>query len=752
MRSSSIISNFNAGELSPALAGRTDFEKYKSGCALLENVIPLVQGPAERRPGTHFITGTKNQAQKTWLVPFEFSTTQSYAIELGDVYARFFYQRAQLVNLGSPYEVVAPWGSSDLTNADGTFALSYAQSNDIMFWAHPNFFPQMLSRRSHLDWAFGIYGLGSGFSNRQYAYQFPFKTQNSNAANRVWASNNTGFINLFSDGGFIFQPWMKSCLIELEQSNGSTVPAWEPAKAVAANQYRRVDSRVYHTTAGGTTGSVKPTHTEGTRQDGDPGVGWSFVHPGYGVAFITGVVDNAHATAFVFTELPLDVCSVATNATFRWSLSAWNSNDGYPNLVGFFRERLFWMRNTQIWMSAAGDFFNFAERDTNGDVTAEQAISVTLSSDTADAILWARETSRGLLVGTAGGEWLIAETVATDPLGPGNIQAVPQAAYGSRGMAPVKVQHAVLYMQRGGRKLREAIWAWDTDTVKSRDLTVLSDHITQTGLTQMAFQQEPRNTLWCTRKDGLLLSFTYNSEQDVYGWHRQPLGAGSGGSAQVESICVIPAPDGDQDDLYLIVRRVIGGAERRFVVYLDRGFQDGDDVASAWYLDAALGYTGIPATSISGLTHLIGETVGVLADGAVHPDCVVDGSGAITLNRSASKVCVGLKSSVRMQTMRIDAGAADGTAQGKTKRIDKLHLRFRNTVGCRVGPSFDKLDVIPFRNASMALDTPIPPFTGDKEVPYAGTYEKDGQVCIQQDDPLPFTLVAIMPQLNTQDA
>jgi hypothetical protein len=188
----------------------------------------------------------------------------------------------------------------------------------------------------------------------------------------------------------------------------------------------------------------------------------------------------------------------------------------------------------------------------NGDVTADQAISLTLASDTADPIRWCRETPQGLLLGTDGGEWVIAEANTTDPFGPGNVRATPQSSYGTRAIAPIKVQQSVLFVQRGGRKLRESIWGIDTESTKSRDVTVLSDHITRRPASrQMCFQQEPRSTLWATRYDGVMLSFTYNNEQDVYGWHRHPVG----GNGLVESVVSIPSPDGSQDDLWMIVRR-----------------------------------------------------------------------------------------------------------------------------------------------------------------------------------------------------
>ena len=467
------------------------------------------------------------------------------------------------------------------------------------------------------------------------------------------------------------------------------------------------------------------------------------MNSGWGWVQITSVIDAAHATATVLVELPGDAVATPTS---RWQVQAWNDKDLYPTVVGFCRERLVWIRGTQIWMSAPGDFFNFAERDLNGDVTADQGISLTLASDTADPIRWVREVPHGLLVGTDGGEWLIAEANITDPFGPGNVRATPQSSYGTRAIAPVKVQQSVLYVQRGGRKLREAIWGWDTETIKSRDVTVLSDHVMRTGVTSMAFQQEPRSTLWATRFDGMLLSFTYNNEQDVYGWHRHPVG----GAGIVDCVASIPSPNGDQDDLWMIVRREINGVTKRYVEWMDEGHGDGDDIVDAWYVDCGAVYVGVPVSTISGLDFIEGCTVDVLGDGSPQAQKVVT-LGSITLDTEASKVIVGLPYRSVLGTMRRDEGAADGTAQGKVKRVHELIVRFHETVGAKVGPSEDKLDTVNFRTAAVPMGAPVPPFTGDKICSYKGDWERDGRVYVVRDQPLPMTVVSIMPRLTTND-
>ena len=261
----------------------------------------------------------------------------------------------------------------------------------------------------------------------------------------------------------------------------------------------------------------------------------------------------------------------------------------------------------------------------------------------------------------------------------------------------------------------------------------------------MAYQQEPHNILWCVRDDGELLGFTYNREQDVLGWHRHIIGNGV-----VESIQHIPSPDGTQDDLWMIVRRTIDGVTKRYIEFLEKDFSNGSGTVDAFFVDSGLSYQGTATTTLSGLDHLEGETVQVLVNGAAHPDRVVD-NGSITLQEAATTASVGIGFESRLRTMRIEAGAADGTAQGKTKRITKVVFRLLNTLGAKAGPNFDGADIITFRRPSDPMGQPPALFTGDKLIEWPNGYDFDGYIAIKQDQPLPMTVIAIMPQVVTQD-
>ena len=281
-------------------------------------------------------------------------------------------------------------------------------------------------------------------------------------------------------------------------------------------------------------------------------------------------------------------------------------------------------------------------------------------------------------------------------------------------------------------------------------MTILAEHISEGGIVQMAYQQEPNSILWLVRGDGQLIGFTYQRDQQVTAWHRHIFGGSfSSGQAVCESVAVIPTDDSEYQ-VWVIIKRTIDGSTVRYVEYLNNFDFDETDDTSFNFLDSQLEYDGSATTSISGLDHLEGEEVAVLADGATHPNKTVS-SGSITLDRSSEKVKVGLPYTSLLQTMRLDAGSQDGTSQGRTKRIFDVTIRIYESIGVEVGPDLNNMERIPFRSSADEMDQGITVFTGDKEVEFRGNYETDGFVYVRQTQPLPLTILSLYPKLQTND-
>lgn len=733
-----IIAALNAGEWSPLLDGRVDLQGYSASAKTVENFICTVQGPLVRRAGTRFVEEVEDNTKRSWLVPFVRARETSYIIEFGDNVCRFYFNRAQVIDGGSPYEVASPYSASDLVNGDGEFSLDFVQSGDVLYITHRGgeFAPRKLTRTSSTSWTLTTLTTGSG----------PFDGLN-NTSTTIYASDVAGSITLTASAS-IFTADDVGSLIRIDQSTVDTDP-WKTDTSYTAGDFVRSEGREYEAATTGTSGSTIPSHTYGTVSDG--GVEWVYRSSGYGVARIASQ-SGTTATATVLRRFP-QTLKGSGNASDRWRFGAWSDRNGYPETVSFYNERLCFGMGQRIDISASGSFEDF-NMDYFGEILPENAVSLTIQSAQTNDIM-AMTEGEGLLVNTQGGEFTVGPLTTSDPFGPGNIKVQPVSAYGARPMQALRVGDATLFAQASGRKVREAVFDIQVNNLVSRDMTVRSEHISAPSFTSMVRQEEPYQLVWCVRSDGQLVCLTYDRTQEVRGWSRHVIGGSfGGGDAVVESAAVIPSPDGVKDDLWLIVKRTIDGSTVRYIEYVTEGYQDGEDVEDSFYVDCGLTYDGSAASSISGLDHLEGETVSILADGATHPQRTVS-SGSITLDRDAEVVQIGLPYSATWVSNRIEAGASDGTAQTKTKRITDVAFRVLNTLGGAAGASLDEMDDIPdlnYRLASTLMGSGPDLFTGDALIEWPGTYETDGRICYRNDEPFPTTLVAVVPQVATQEA
>ena len=668
------LTNFTGGELSPRLDGRNDLTKYASGCKTLENMIVYPHGSAARRPGTQFVAEVKDSTKKTRLIPFEFSTTQTYMLEFGNQYIRFYKDNGVILSGGSPYEIVSPYLEAEL------FEIKYAQSADVMYICHPNHAVRKLSRTGHTAWT----------------------------------------------------------LTEVEFTNGPYLDSNITTTTLAAG----------HTSVG-SSGNLTLSSTTGVNNN----QGWLSTDVGRLVHFRD---DGSYKiTAITSTTVAVATCIASPSsgsANTNWSLGAFSDTTGHATCVTFFEQRLVFAGTKSqpqtLFFSKSGDYENMDE-NRGGTVADDDAIIYTIASNQVNAIRFMTAT-RTLIVGTAGGEFAVSGGGTDIAITPTNILIKKQSNHGAANLDAIAVGNVTLFLQRAKRKIRELAYNFDVDGYLAPDMTILAEHISESGITQMAYQQEPNQIIWCVRTDGQLIALTYQREQQVVAWHRHIFGGSfSTGDAVCESVAALPT-DNNEYQIWVIIKRTINGATKRYVEYLHTFDFDETDNTDFNFLDSQLSYSGSPVTSISGLSHLEGQTVAILADGATHPRKTVT-SGSISLDRSASKVKVGLPYTSLLQTMRLDAGSQDGTSQGKTKRIFDITLRIYESIGIEVGPDLNNMERIPFRSSATLMDQAIPVFTGDKEIEFRGNYETDGYVYVRQDQPLPLTILSLYPRLVTND-
>jgi hypothetical protein len=456
---------------------------------------------------------------------------------------------------------------------------------------------------------------------------------------------------------------------------------------------------------------------------------------GWGHARITAVVSASQVTADVV------VAFGAATASADWRLGLWSDTTGWPACGTFHEERLVMggarARPQRIDGSRANDFETFTPGTDDAD-----AFAYSIGANQVAAILWL-ESWRQLIVGTPSGEFRVGTESAQQGLTPTNTFVRRETRAGCADLAPQAVGAELMFVQRQGRKVRALGYKFEADGYEADDLTLWADHVTAGGVVAMVYQQEPASILWCARADGVLLGCTVMTKQQVLAWHRHPLGGGA-----VEALAVIPSSTA-HDELWLVVRRTIGGVTRRSIERLEPPLADDATPADAWYVDAGLAWDGAPATVFAGLSHLEGETVQILADGAVHPPRLVAG-GSITLDRPASRVTAGLGYTSTLVTMPLEVGSPQDTGQGRRRRVNRIVVRLLRTLGCRLGAGGARLDEVPFRAGGQAMDAPPPLFSGDKRLTVEGGYE-DPVCWVTQDQPLPLAVVAIVPQVAAYD-
>ncbi len=846
------LTNFTGGELSPRLDGRTDLTKYTSGCSTLENLVVYPHGSAARRPGSTFVAEVANSANKTRLIPFEFSTTQTYMLEFSNLKMRVYKDNGSVlegdktisaITKANPAVVTAT--SHGYENGDEVVISSVGGMTEVngkrFLVADKTTNTFELQDKDGVDInssSFTTYTSG-GVSNKVFELTTPYTTAQlfdlkfAQSADVMYVTHPEHEVEKLSRTGHT--AWT---LTDVDFTKGpmqdanTTDTTLNPGQSAVGTSIALVASAVT-----GINGGSGFLSTDVGR----------FVFLSGGYAKITGVTNTTNAVITIITALD------SASATANWRLGAFSDTTGHPSTVTFFEQRLVFAGTSNqpqtIFFSRSGDYENM-DANIGGTVADDDAIIYTIASNQVNAIRFMTAT-RTLIIGTAGGEFTVSGGGTDSAVTPTNILIKKQSNHGAANVDAIAVGNATLFLQRAKRKIRELAYNFDVDGYIAPDMTILAEHVTEGGLTQIAYQQEPNQIVYAVRGDGELAALTYQREQQVTAWHRHIFGGRFGtatitvtdfaniangtrivltkadgttttftsatsattgkfhttssnnqtatnlktlidadsdftatvssnvvtiketsplsigfltitslddstrltktdeGKAVCESVAVIPTDDTEYQ-VYVIVKRTINGSTRRYVEFLNVFDFDETDNTSFNFLDSSLSYSGAAVTTISGLDHLEGQTVSILANGASHPDKTVS-SGSITLDRSSTNVKVGLAYTSLLQTMRLNAGSQNGTSQGKTKRIYDITVRMFETIGVEVGPDLSNMERIPFRSSANLMDEGIPPFTGDKEVEFRGNYETDGFIFVRQTQPLPFTILSLYPRLQTND-
>ena len=513
------------------------------------------------------------------------------------------------------YEIPSPYLTADL------FELKFEQSADVMYITHPDYEPRKLSRVSTTTFVLEELGYTDG----------PFQAVNTVSTAKITASATTGTgITLTASGtsadGSTFQPFKTGTTAGHSPSGttgGAAVGTSQTLKSITGALFKIIhtieDSEVKKEfSAVGTSDSLLVYK----------GVGWDFVTKGIwegsvrlersydqltwetmvttpapniqtdgeeesddayyrinmtewtsgtavcqfsvrdsshiGIVEITAVASSTSATGTVVRALG------STTATQRWAEGYWSNYRGWPTCVGISSEERLTFAGSDsfpltVWGTRSRQYTNMTE----GLLDDDAFVFTLVGSGRQNAIRWI-VTKNAMILGTYGGEHILGATDDKESLTPTNVSAKIQSTYGSQDVQALLVGDAILYVQRGGRRLREMHYDFEKDTQISEDLTVFSNHITESGIVDLAYQRTPDPMVWAVRDDGEMAVLSYERSQEVWSWCRLITQTNAGTTtttdSDYESVAVIPST-GEEDQVWYSVKRTIGGATKRYIEY-----------------------------------------------------------------------------------------------------------------------------------------------------------------------------------------
>ena len=736
-----LLRSFAGGIVTPELYGRIDLTKYQTGVADCVNFTTLPHGPATRRPGLRYVIESRDSTRRVRLIPFAFSADQTVILEFGHLYVRFHvggetlleadqaivsiagstvtvtahgYSSGDDVFIGNRFHRITVTSADTFTTSDlwgaatiasGTtaarvytvttpytqtdlFDLHFAQDSDILTLTHPNRAARELRRLGATNWT---------LSTISFAPSATVPTGVGVVATTPSGGNPTPYRYVVTAVG----------ADGVTESLPSSVVSTSNNLSLAGN-YNTVS---WSSVAGATRYRVY-------RQRGG-----SFGYIG-STTSLSIVDDNVLPDTSVTP--PEDIYDLNTGA------------GDYPSAVTYYEQRRFFAGTTNkpqtVWGTRSATQSNLTSSIPSQD---DDGMEFRIAAQQQNAIRHLIPLS-DLIAFTVGGEFRIYADNAP-AITPTSLTIKPQGYSGASNVQPALTSGSILYVQAQGSRVRELAYNWQSNAYASIDISIMAPHLFN-GFTvsDLAYTRAPVPTLWAVRSDGQLLGLTYVPEQQVYGWHRHTT------DGEFESIAVVS--EGLEDVLYAVVKRTVNGRDVRYIERLNtREFVDQE---SAFFVDSGLTYDGAPVSSLTGLWHLEGKDVQILADGAVHPPRTVTG-GSVTLDDSYSVVHVGLGYTSDMQTLPLALEGAPAAGQFTKKNVNAVALRVSQSSLVKAGPRFDALTEYPAREVSDPYGSPPALRTGELRFAVGPSWNSDAGVCVRQDLPLPLTVLSIAIDVAT---
>nr|DAL54798.1 MAG TPA_asm: stabilization protein [Caudoviricetes sp.] len=409
----------------------------------------------------------------------------------------------------------------------------------------------------------------------------------------------------------------------------------------------------------------------------------------------------------------------------------------YPGAVSYFEQRR-WFGGTQnrpnnLWATRPG---TEADMSFSLPSQSDDRIAVRVAAREANRILHIVPLAQLMLM-TGAAEWRVSP-LNSDAITPESMSVRPQSYVGASNVQPLVVGSSMIYGAGRGGHLRELGYNYEAGGYISGDVCLRAPHLFDNlTIVDLAYSKAPSPVVWAVSSSGKMVAMAYVPEQQVGGFSTIET------KGSIESACVVA--EGDEDIVYVEVMRTVNGQAVRFVERMNE--RQYTDLKECVYVDCAGTYRGEAKKEITGLTWLEGETVSILADGAVEPQQVVK-DGKITLTYPAEIVHVGLPFTADMKTLPVAMALQDSSyGSGHKKNVREVFFRVVNSSGTQAGPSFDKLSEYPSRSTEFAGNVPEP-ITDEIGFQIQPQWSQSGQVCVRQKYPLPLRIVSMTTVLE----
>lgn len=750
---------FNGGELTEFMDPRVDTGKYSKGCQTLENFTPMPFGTILSAAGTEHIATTKYADKKARLIPFSFAKDDDLMeIEVGHEYFRFFLNQSP-VNEPSPstnlLEVTSPYQEADI------FDLQFEQINDIVMIVHPNYAERMLIRTANDNWTLEEvdYSVSPNFPALAPVNLTPTTltlngsvqqlgdTPTLTSSTDLFTADSVGEImsishdrsdvtlkfDIGSGGGaglgdssgyflatgdVVFETGGTGTyeVVLEETKTPGDASSWKLRRAFSIIGTQRNER---------TTFSIEEPIYLRTRVTATPsGKGFTFLE--VGSPSVSGLLKITSFTSA--TEVVVSVIEpfLRGDATTEWREQYFSEKRGYPGAICFHKERRC-LGGDDVWLSQPGNYFNYRAR-----TDADSGFMVGVNRNGAPRVQWL-ESLRELRVGTNLAEGVIVQESTSEAFGYNNYDLRWDTNHGSNRLRAQAINGTVLYLQQEGRTLRNQEITGIEDYYSSNAETTLADHILEGGVTQTAYQRQRYPTWHGVRKDGELASMLYEKNQNIFAWYRRKT------DGEIESISVNPRAD-EEDQVCYIVKRTVNGATVRNVEYVKlgqyRGLQN-DDTSEMWFVDDGIRVEGSGMTSVSGLSHLEGENVAILCDGAKIAERTVSG-GSVSLDYPTDIAIIGRPYEYTVIPMFLES---QGT-MGATKKITNAIVRLWKSGTCKMRVNEGDWSTLSFPNLQSS-QAPLLQTGDSQKVAVNGDWSRNTAIELRGRSPLPLNVQAI---------